>query len=129
MRFSFLVALPLVLAATVAQAQRSATENIDALPRRLADLGVRYPKEREEQFVAELCELPGIGPWTAQYVAMRGFRDPDAFPAADLGLLRAARALDIAQTPKQLQSHAERWRPWRAYAAQALWNFEHRRSA
>ncbi len=76
-----------------------------------------------DPFVAELTALPGIGPWTAHYVAMRGFSDPDAFPAADLGLLKAARALDIATTAKQLEAHAEQWRPWRAYAAQALWNF------
>ena len=76
-----------------------------------------------DAFTLELTALPGIGPWTAQYVAMRGFGDPDAFPAADLGLLRAARSLGIAQTARQLQQHAERWRPWRAYAAQALWNF------
>jgi len=55
-----------------------------------------------EPFCAEFCELPGIGPWTAQYVAMRGFADPDAFPSGDLGLLRVARALGIAQTPKEL---------------------------
>ena len=77
-----------------------------------------------ETFTASMQELPGIGPWTAQYVAMRGFGDPDAFPAADLGLLRAARLLGLAQTPRELASHAERWRPWRAYAAQALWNYE-----
>ena len=76
-----------------------------------------------EAFTAGLTALPGIGPWTAQYVAMRGFADPDAFPASDLGLLRSARALGLATTPRELQRHAERWRPWRAYAAQALWNF------
>lgn len=75
-----------------------------------------------EAFTAELTTLPGIGAWTAQYVAMRGFADPDAFPASDLGLLRGARAFGIANTPRELERHAERWRPWRAYAAQALWN-------
>jgi AraC family transcriptional regulator of adaptative response / DNA-3-methyladenine glycosylase II len=76
-----------------------------------------------EEFCREMVALPGIGPWTAQYVALRGFADPDAFPAADLGLLRAARALGIADAGRSLERHAERWRPWRAYAAQALWNF------
>ncbi len=76
-----------------------------------------------DAFAADLTALPGIGPWTAQYVAMRGFGDPDAFPAADLGLLRAARSLGLAQTAGELQQRALRWRPWRAYAAQALWNF------
>jgi AraC family transcriptional regulator of adaptative response / DNA-3-methyladenine glycosylase II len=77
-----------------------------------------------ESFSAEFCALPGIGPWTAQYVAMRGFADPDAFPSGDLGLLRVARLLGMAQTPKELLQYSERWRPWRAYAAQALWNHE-----
>ncbi|MBL8385187.1 MAG: DNA-3-methyladenine glycosylase 2 family protein [Burkholderiales bacterium] len=80
-------------------------------------------------FVEALTALPGIGAWTAQYVALRGFADPDAFPAADLGLLRAARALGIAATPRALAQCAERWRPWRAYAAQALWNFNPKDSA
>jgi AraC family transcriptional regulator of adaptative response / DNA-3-methyladenine glycosylase II len=63
--------------------------------------------------VAELMALPGIGAWTAQYVAMRAFHDRDAFPASDLGLIRAA-GPDVAQ-------QAEAWRPWRAYAAMHLW--------
>ena len=82
-----------------------------------------------ESFSEEFCALPGIGPWTAQYVAMRGFADPDAFPASDLGLLRVARALGIADTPRELLKYSERWRPWRAYAAQALWNHEVRSAA
>jgi 3-methyladenine DNA glycosylase/8-oxoguanine DNA glycosylase len=59
---------------------------------------------------AALLELPGIGPWTAEYVAMRALRDPDAWPAGDLGLRRAAAAADPTA-----------WRPWRAYAAMLLW--------
>ena len=82
-----------------------------------------------DAFVARLTALPGIGPWTAQYVAMRGFGDPDAFPAADLGLLRAARSLGLAQTARELEARSERWRPWRAYAAQALWNYNPKDSA
>jgi AraC family transcriptional regulator of adaptative response / DNA-3-methyladenine glycosylase II len=61
----------------------------------------------------ELRELPGIGDWTAQYVAMRAFSEPDAFPATDLGLIKAA-GRDVAR-------QAEQWRPWRAYAAMHLW--------
>jgi AraC family transcriptional regulator of adaptative response / DNA-3-methyladenine glycosylase II len=75
-----------------------------------------------EAFCARFTALPGIGPWTAQYVAMRGFADPDAFPSGDLGLLRSARALGLAQTARELERRADAWRPWRAYAAQALWN-------
>jgi 3-methyladenine DNA glycosylase/8-oxoguanine DNA glycosylase len=63
-----------------------------------------------------LREIPGIGEWTAQVIALRALGQPDAFPAADLGLCRA---LDLA--PRQLEQRAEAWRPWRAYAAAALW--------
>ena len=66
--------------------------------------------------------LPGIGEWTAQYIAMRALREPDAFPAADIGLLRAMAGADGTRpTPAALLAHAEAWRPWRAYAAQHLW--------
>ena len=69
----------------------------------------------EEQIEA-LMRLPGIGPWTANYIAMRALHWPDAFPAGDLMLMRAAQA-----TQKQLQERAIAWRPWRAYAAHYLW--------
>lgn len=68
-------------------------------------------------FIQRFRELPGIGEWTAQYVAMRALGEPDAFPASDLGLLRAAGQRD----PRQLLARAESWRPWRAYAAVYLW--------
>jgi AraC family transcriptional regulator, regulatory protein of adaptative response / DNA-3-methyladenine glycosylase II len=72
--------------------------------------------------IARLRALPGIGEWTAQYIAMRALREPDAFPAADIGLLRASIGVDgIRPTPAALLVRAEAWRPWRAYAAQHLW--------
>jgi len=61
-----------------------------------------------------LLAVPGIGPWTVEIVVARALGDPDAFPASDLGLRRALAALGPAADP-------ERWRPWRAYAAQHLW--------
>ena len=70
-----------------------------------------------EEFLARFCELPGIGNWTAQYVAMRALNEPDGFPASDLGLLRA---LNLRH-PKQLCEMSQAWRPWRAYAAMYLW--------
>jgi AraC family transcriptional regulator of adaptative response / DNA-3-methyladenine glycosylase II len=72
--------------------------------------------------VAQLRALPGIGEWTAQYIAMRELREPDAFPAGDVGLLRAMTDV-VGRTPtsRELLAMAERWRPWRAYAAQHLW--------
>lgn len=69
-----------------------------------------------------LTELPGIGRWTAQYIAMRALGEPDAFPVGDLGLLNALSALlGYRITPKELERRAEAWRPWRAYATLALW--------
>jgi AraC family transcriptional regulator, regulatory protein of adaptative response / DNA-3-methyladenine glycosylase II len=70
---------------------------------------------------ATLLALPGIGPWTAETIAMRGLGDPDAFLASDLGVRSAARVLGLAETPAALVRHAEAWRPWRAYAVQHLW--------
>jgi AraC family transcriptional regulator of adaptative response / DNA-3-methyladenine glycosylase II len=75
-----------------------------------------------EQTIAKLRSLPGIGEWTAQYIAMRELREPDAFPAADIGLLRAMATGDCSRpSPAELLSRAEAWRPWRAYAALHLW--------
>ena len=70
-----------------------------------------------EDFQTRLRELPGIGDWTAQYIAMRALGDPDAFPASDLGLLRAS----SLGNQLELAERAEAWRPWRAYAAIYLW--------
>jgi AraC family transcriptional regulator, regulatory protein of adaptative response / DNA-3-methyladenine glycosylase II len=70
-----------------------------------------------EETAARLSELPGIGPWTVAYILMRAVGDPDAFPATDLGLRRALRDLGCQAT------RAERWRPWRAYAAVHLWTW------
>jgi AraC family transcriptional regulator of adaptative response / DNA-3-methyladenine glycosylase II len=75
-----------------------------------------------EEVIAKLRTIPGIGDWTAQYIALRAIREMDAFPASDIGLLRGAAKLDGAPaTPKSLLHRAESWRPWRAYAAQHLW--------
>ena len=74
-----------------------------------------------DELVRRLCELPGIGPWTAEYIALRGFGEPDAFPAADLGLLKAPVWRPEGISARQLLARAEAWRPWRAYAAMHLW--------
>jgi AraC family transcriptional regulator, regulatory protein of adaptative response / DNA-3-methyladenine glycosylase II len=68
-----------------------------------------------------LLALPGIGPWTADYVAMRALRDPDAFLASDLGVRHALRQLGQDGRPAAAARLAERWRPYRAYAVQHLW--------
>lgn len=76
-----------------------------------------------EDAVQRLRAIRGIGEWTAQYIALRQLREPDAFPSADIGLIRALEKLESRPyTPAQLQARAEAWRPWRAYAAQHLWS-------
>jgi AraC family transcriptional regulator, regulatory protein of adaptative response / DNA-3-methyladenine glycosylase II len=79
------------------------------------------PGADREESVARLLELPGIGQWTAGYVAMRAIGDPDVFLPSDLAVRRGAAALGLPSTPKALEKHAERWRPWRSYALIRLW--------
>jgi AraC family transcriptional regulator, regulatory protein of adaptative response / DNA-3-methyladenine glycosylase II len=100
---------------------------IRGLAQRVADgvLDLESPQDLET-FVGELQEIQGIGPWTAQYIALRALGHPDAFPAGDLGLLRGA-GLCLAQertplTHRTLARRAEEWRPWRGYAAMHLWS-------
>jgi AraC family transcriptional regulator, regulatory protein of adaptative response / DNA-3-methyladenine glycosylase II len=80
------------------------------------------PGGAPEALVEKLCELPGIGPWTAHYIAMRGLGWPDAFPPGDVAAAKAMRALFGTASARAMQAHAERWRPWRAYALLRLWN-------
>ena len=75
------------------------------------------------EFVARICRIKGIGQWTAQYIAMRALRDPNAFPDGDLILRRAAASPGQTLRPKQLLQRAECWQPWRAYAAMLLWRY------
>ncbi|WP_194163813.1 DNA-3-methyladenine glycosylase 2 family protein [Mycolicibacterium sp. P1-5] len=74
-----------------------------------------------DQARQQLLALPGIGPWTAEVVAMRGLGDPDAFPAGDLGVRLAVEQLDLESDVRALTAHSARWRPWRSYAVQHLW--------
>ena len=93
-------------------------ESLRTLARAVARRGIDLqPGADPAVAVAKLVELPGIGPWTAQYIAMRALRWPDAFPVGDLGLMKASRL----KSAKSLEQAAERWRPWRAYAAMHLW--------
>ncbi len=81
------------------------------------------PGTPPSQAVAALRKLPGIGEWTAQYIAMRGLRFPDAFPSGDLGLRKAVATKPGTPVPEaELLQMAEKWRPWRSYAAQYLWH-------
>jgi AraC family transcriptional regulator of adaptative response / DNA-3-methyladenine glycosylase II len=79
------------------------------------------PAAMREDVLARMLALPGFGEWTVQYWALRALRDADAFPAADVGLLRAITTNGKRISPEALTKRAEAWRPWRAYAAQHLW--------
>lgn len=74
-----------------------------------------------EQTIAQLLNLPGVGPWTTSYIAMRALGDPDAFPLADLALRRAFEKHGEPADRRSIATRAEAWRPWRAYATHHLW--------
>src|SRR5262249_9515612 len=94
-------------------------ETIRALARAVVAGALRRePGPAPDATVARLCQLPGVGEWTASYVAMRALRWPDAFPHGDLGLRKRL----AAPSPRRLGEAAEAWRPWRAYAAMHLWH-------
>lgn len=100
-------------------AKRAAT--LTSLARALANGEVDFAREQSlEQFVERWTALPGIGDWTAQYIAMRGLAHPDAFPAGDL-ILRKQAGAGTPISEKLLRARAERWRPWRSYAVMQLW--------
>lgn len=103
---------------------RSRAETIRRVSKAVVEGQVRFD---DTQSVDEVCQalvaIKGIGEWTAQYVAMRALKDPDAFPDSDLGLLRAFDAPEKDRMkPKELKLRAEAWRPWRSYAALLLWS-------
>jgi AraC family transcriptional regulator of adaptative response / DNA-3-methyladenine glycosylase II len=91
---------------------------VTALARR--DLAIDLGADRVDAR-RRLRALPGIGPWTAEYIAMRALRDPDAFPSSDLGVRRALEQLGQDGRPAMAETLAEGWRPYRAYAVQHLW--------
>ena len=87
-----------------------------------ADPALLAPRRNLEHAIETLKALPGVGEWTAQYIAMRELRESDAFPAADVALMRA---LQVPGSPRptaaEVLARAEAWRPWRAYACFHLW--------
>ncbi len=92
---------------------------IRALARAVCDGKISFERIADsDAFLSQLLEIPGIGRWTAQYVAMRVLGEPDALPTGDLGLLRA---LGL-RTSRELEKRAEAWRPWRSYASMYLWS-------
>ena len=99
-------------------------ETIRRVARAIVDGELSFdPSQDPDAFCDSLTSLRGIGDWTAQYVAMRALKNPDAFPASDLGLLRAFdRDGQDRMRPNELAAMSESWRPWRAYAALLLWS-------
>jgi AraC family transcriptional regulator of adaptative response / DNA-3-methyladenine glycosylase II len=105
------------LASVVMPKARAAT--IRAFARAVCDGRIKFEGIVDtDDFLARLREIPGIGPWTAQYVAMRALGEPDAFPSGDIGLLRA---LGL-ESSGELERRSAAWRPWRAYATMYLWS-------
>jgi AraC family transcriptional regulator, regulatory protein of adaptative response / DNA-3-methyladenine glycosylase II len=103
---------------TRAGVTRARAKTIRCLARAVSDGQISFEGIVDSDcFLTRLCEISGIGKWTAQYVAMRALGEPDAFPSGDLGLLRA---LDL-KSSGDLERRAESWRPWRAYASMYLW--------
>lgn len=101
---------------------RARADTLRGLARAVLDGRLRFDLTSGlDAFVEACCLLPGIGPWTAHYIALRGLGHPDAFPAADLILRRAAADGAAALTASQLGRRAEAWRPWRGYAVFHLW--------
>lgn len=77
-----------------------------------------------DETLRTLGDVPGIGPWTLAYVAMRALRDPDAFMSGDLGVRKGFEALGLESAAAAMIDRAERWRPWRAYAVMHLWHHQ-----
>jgi AraC family transcriptional regulator of adaptative response / DNA-3-methyladenine glycosylase II len=101
---------------------RKRGEAIRALARAVCEGSIRLTPDLALDAAREsLTALPGIGPWTAEYIAMRALRAPDAFPSGDLVLRRVAAGGGKPLTERALVQRSESWRPWRSYAVIALW--------
>lgn len=95
---------------------------LQALARAVVEDGLVLDRDaNRERTMEQLLKLPGVGPWTASYIAMRALGDPDALPVSDLGLRRAFEQLGLVSDPRNIAIHAKAWRPWRAYATHHLW--------
>jgi AraC family transcriptional regulator of adaptative response / DNA-3-methyladenine glycosylase II len=103
---------------------KSRADTIRRVAKGVAEGQINFdPSQDIDDFCRSLVSIKGIGEWTAQYVAMRALKNPDAFPCSDLGLLRAFDTPTSERLkPAALKARAEAWRPWRAYAALLLWS-------
>ncbi len=102
---------------------RTRAQAIVALAAAWPELSQRLGHHRPpEPLIEALCALPGIGPWTAHYIAMRALGWPDAFLPNDVALLKAMKRLFGCATQREADTTSQAWRPWRAYAVLRLWN-------
>jgi AraC family transcriptional regulator of adaptative response / DNA-3-methyladenine glycosylase II len=99
---------------------RSRAATLRALARAVLERRIDFGAAPEE-VLAGLAALPGIGAWTAQYVALRALAEPDAMPTGDLVLRRMAAPAQRLLSAHQLEERARAWRPWRGYAVMHLW--------
>jgi AraC family transcriptional regulator of adaptative response / DNA-3-methyladenine glycosylase II len=79
------------------------------------------PERDRDELRDDLLDVPGIGPWTAGYLAMRVTRAPDILLTSDLALRNGAARLGLPSTAKELDAAGARWAPWRSYASMHLW--------
>ncbi|MFA4966083.1 MAG: DNA-3-methyladenine glycosylase, partial [Thermoleophilia bacterium] len=101
---------------------RARAATIRVMARQLADGHLQLgPGADRDEARQRLLAIPGVGPWTAEYIAMRALADTDAFPVTDLGVRHGLTALGAPAGPEAARALSERWRPWRAYAVQHLW--------
>ena len=101
---------------------RTRADTVRTVARAVLEGRVDFRSERTlEDFIARWVALPGIGPWTAHYMALRALGHPDAFPADDLVLQKAVPTDSLRMTAKALTERAQAWRPWRAYAVIHVW--------
>ena len=114
--------------ATLPMPRARAAARVAAAAAVAQDGAVLQPGASLEGALEALRRLPGVGPWTAQLVAMRALGEPDAFPGGDLGLRRALGAPGVPCTEAAAAARAEGWRPWRAYAALQLWTLDAERA-
>ena len=102
---------------------RQRGEALRSLARLVAREGLRFDAGADSSAaLAALLDIPGVGPWTASYVAMRALGDPDVFPPGDVGIRHALRRLGHPAEGPEATALAEAWRPWRSYAVMHLWN-------
>ena len=103
---------------------RARADTLRRVARAVVDGSLSFDSSEDPETVRDaLLGIRGIGAWTAEYIAMRALKNPDAFPSSDLGLLRAMGEPDGRKMkPADLEAISEGWRPWRAYAALLLWS-------